>query len=56
MIMDDAIKSLILKTSDANLIKREAVKQGMVTVRDSGAQKVLDGITTIEEVFRLTQQ
>ncbi len=56
MIVDDAIKTLILKTSDANLIKREAVKQGMVTVRDNGAQKVLDGITTIEEVFRLTQQ
>jgi general secretion pathway protein E len=56
MIMDDAVKSLILKTSDANAIKREAVKQGMITVRENGAQKVLDGITTIEEVFRLTQQ
>ncbi|MDY6954005.1 MAG: type II secretion system ATPase GspE, partial [Thermodesulfobacteriota bacterium] len=56
MIMDDAVKSLILKTSDANALKREAVERGMLTLRQDGAQKVLDGITTIEEVFRVTQQ
>ena len=56
MIMDDSIKNLILRTSDSNAIKRAAVEQGMATVRQDGAQKVLDGITTIEEVFRLTQQ
>jgi len=56
MIMDDAIKSLILKTSDANAVKREAINKGMTTIRQDGAQKVLDGITTIEEVFRVTQQ
>jgi general secretion pathway protein E len=56
MILDDAIKNVILKTSDANAIKRTAVKQGMTTIRQDGAQKVLDGITTIEEVFRVTQQ
>jgi len=56
MILDDTIKNLILKTSDANAIKRRAVKQGMVTLRQDGAQKVFDGISTIEEVFRVTQQ
>jgi len=56
MIMDDAVKSLILKTSDSNAIKREAVESGMLTIRQDGAQKVLNGITTIEEVFRVTQQ
>jgi general secretion pathway protein E len=56
MILDDAIKNVILKTSDANAIKRTAVEQGMTTIRQDGAQKVLDGITTIEEVFRVTQQ
>jgi general secretion pathway protein E len=56
MIMDDAIKSLILKTPDANAMNREAVKRGMITLRQDGAQKVLEGITTIEEVFRVTQQ
>jgi general secretion pathway protein E len=56
MILDDAIKNVILRTSDANAIKRTAVEQGMTTIRQDGAQKVLDGITTIEEIFRVTQQ
>jgi general secretion pathway protein E len=56
MLLDDTLQSLILKTSDANAIKRKAVEQGMITLRQDGAQKVLDGITTVEEVFRVTQQ
>jgi general secretion pathway protein E len=56
MLLDDSMKSLILQTSDANAIKRKAMEQGMVSLRQDGAKKVLEGITTIEEVFRVTQQ
>ena len=56
MILDDTIKNLMLKTPDANAIKHKAIGQGMITLRQDGAQKVLDGATTIEEVFRVTQQ
>ncbi|MCP4681959.1 MAG: type II secretion system ATPase GspE [Desulfobacterales bacterium] len=56
MILDDISRNLILKTSDSNAIKREAIKQGMVTLARDGALKVLDGITTIEEVFRITYE
>jgi len=56
MMLNDTVKNLILKTSDANAVKRTAVEQGMVTLRQDGAAKVLAGITTIEEVFRVTQQ
>jgi general secretion pathway protein E len=56
MLIDDEIQSLILKTSDANAIKNLAVEQGMLTLRKDGARKVLEGITTIEEVFRVTEQ
>jgi len=56
MILDDTIKNLILKTSDSNTIRREAVEQGMITLREDGALKVLNGITTVEEVLRLTQK
>jgi general secretion pathway protein E len=56
MILDEPVRNLILKTSDANAIKQKAVDQGMLTLRQDGAQKVLDGITTIEEVFRVTYQ
>jgi general secretion pathway protein E len=56
MILDDAIKSLILKTSDSNAIKKKAVNRGMVTLRQDGALKVLSGITTVEEILRITQK
>jgi len=56
MMLTDTVKNLILRTSDANAIKRSAVEQGMVTLRQDGAAKVLAGVTTIEEVFRVTQQ
>jgi general secretion pathway protein E len=56
MVLDDTVKSTILKTSDANAIGHAAVDRGMITLRQDGAKKVLDGITTIEEVFRITQQ
>jgi len=56
MVFDDPVKSVILKTADANAIKSRAIRQGMVTLRQDGAQKVLEGHTTIEEVFRVTQQ
>lgn len=56
MLVNDTIQNLILKTSDSNAIKQKAVEQGMITLRQNGAQKVLEGITTIEEVFRITLQ
>jgi len=56
MLLDDALKNMILKTYDSDRIKKEALKQGMVTLRQDGIQKILDGVTTIEEVLRVTQR
>jgi len=56
MLLNEPLQNLILKTSDANAIKQKAIDQGMITLRTNGAQKVLEGITTIEEVFRVTHQ
>ena len=55
LVLDDPIKRLILKTSDSNQINDEAMKRGMTNLLQDGVQKVLDGITTIEEVFRVTR-
>jgi general secretion pathway protein E len=54
MILDSSLKSLILKTFDSNRIKDEALKMNMVTLRMDGIDKVLTGISTIEEVIRVT--
>ncbi len=56
MILNDSIKNLILKTSDSSSIKHKAVEHEMTTLRQDGALKVLNGITTIEEVLRITQK
>lgn len=50
----DAIKQLILQGADAPKIKREAVNQGMRTLRQSALRKLAEGATTYEEVIRVT--
>jgi general secretion pathway protein E len=54
MVLNEPLKKLILKTSDSNTIKENAVKYGMMTLMQAGARKVLEGITSIEEVYRVT--
>ncbi|MGH7771297.1 MAG: type IV-A pilus assembly ATPase PilB [Candidatus Binatia bacterium] len=54
MVMHDALKELILKAVSAGDLKREAVKLGMSTLRMSAIQKLREGLTTIEEIVRVT--
>jgi general secretion pathway protein E len=56
MPLSDEIRALVLKDTDSNTIKRAAVAQGMRTLRMDGARKILSGLTTIEEVMRVTQE
>jgi len=56
LIIDDAVGPLILKSADAQTLKRVAINQGMDTLRDDGARKVLQGMTTVEEVLAATQE
>jgi general secretion pathway protein E len=55
LVMEENIKKLILRTTDANQINEEAAKRGMETLIEDGARKVLQGITTIEAVLRVTR-
>ena len=55
LIVDDDIKRLVLKISDANQLNELALKQGMITLQKDGIYKVMKGITTIEEVLRVTR-
>jgi general secretion pathway protein E len=51
----DDIRSLIMQRKDGSTVKKQAVANGMKTFRDHGIQKVLAGITTIEELISNTQ-
>ena len=55
LMMDDMIGPLVLKGADAQTIKRMAMEQGMDSLRDDGARKVLAGMTSVEEVLLATQ-
>jgi general secretion pathway protein E len=55
MLLEDEIKRLILKTSDSNQINDLAIQKGMTNLLYDGAQRVLAGVTTIEEVLRVTR-
>jgi type IV pilus assembly protein PilB len=52
--MSDGIRELVVTNAPANELKRQAQKEGMVTLRQSGLEKVHEGMTTIEEVVRET--
>ena len=53
--LSEAIKGLVLKTSDANQINKVARAEGMASLREDGINKVMEGRTTISEVLRVTQ-
>ena len=56
MTLGYKLKNLILKTYDSYRIKEEALRFNLVTLRQDGIQKVLNGITTIEEVLRVAEK
>ena len=48
------IQKLILQKATSDQIKQQAISNGMKTLRMSGLEKVLEGITTVEEIMRVT--
>jgi general secretion pathway protein E len=56
LVITEDVRRLAIQNADASQIKAKAVEQGMRTLRDDGALKVLQGVTTIEEVMRVTAE
>lgn len=56
MVLDDDIRRLIGGKADSTAIKQTAIAKGMVTLKQEGAERVIQGQTTLEEVMRITQQ
>jgi len=54
LTIKEEIKELVLRGGSALDIKREAVRLGMKTLRQSGLSKLEEGVTTLEEVLRVT--
>jgi general secretion pathway protein E len=56
LVMDDAVQRLILEKADANVLRAEAMRRGMTTLWQDGCEKVAAGITTYEEIVRVTRE
>jgi type IV pilus assembly protein PilB len=56
MSMKEEIKELILSRASTSEIKKEAIRLGMKTLRQSGIHKIRAGATTIDEVLRATME
>ncbi|OGE36689.1 hypothetical protein A3D79_02100, partial [Candidatus Daviesbacteria bacterium RIFCSPHIGHO2_02_FULL_39_8] len=55
MEITERVRRLIIEKKDSDIIKKETISEGMTTMLDDGLQKVVSGITTIEEVLRVTK-
>ena len=56
LLIDEEIKGMITKRASSDDIKRYAVKNGMKTLRDNAFTKCASGLTTVEEVLRITTE
>ena len=52
--ISEALQTLILQVPSADVLKRQALAEGMVSLRQSGLQKVKAGLTTLDEVVGVT--
>lgn len=55
LTVSDDVRKLVMDRRDAGTIKRAALKDGMRTLRVDGGDKILQGVTSVEEVLRVTQ-
>jgi general secretion pathway protein E len=56
LLIDDEIRQLIMKNTDSATLKTAAMHKGMRTLRQDGADNILRGITSVDEVVRVTQK
>jgi type IV pilus assembly protein PilB len=54
MVMDDAMRDIVTRNPDVNQLRKLARERGLVTLRQDGFDKVLKGMTTVDEILRVT--
>ncbi len=54
LVLDDELRSLVVKNVDAGTLKRKAIEKGMLTLREDAIQRVMQGVITIDELARAT--
>jgi len=55
LVADDALRDLVTANPDVNNLRKLCRERGLVTLRDDGFQKVMKGLTTVDEILRVTE-
>jgi len=56
LVMSEGVKNTILESSDSDTIKKQGLKEKMITLRRDGVNKILHGLTTAEEILTITSE
>ena len=56
LAVSETVRRLIIKRASATVIKNQAISEGMKTLRMAGIDKAIEGITTLEEIWRVTAE
>ncbi|MBT5833632.1 MAG: Flp pilus assembly complex ATPase component TadA [Deltaproteobacteria bacterium] len=56
LVMSEGVKNTILESSDSDTIKKQGLKEKMITLRRDGVNKILYGLTTAEEILSITSE
>ena len=56
LAVSEEIESMVISRSSSNEIKQQSINEGMLTLRDDGWDKVVNKVTTIEEILRVTEE
>ena len=56
LVMSEGVKNTILESSDSDAIKKQGLKEKMITLRRDGVNKILHGLTTAEEILSITSE
>lgn len=55
LVMDDSLRDLVTANPDVNQLRKLCRERGLVTLREDGFQKVMKGLTTADEILRVTE-
>ncbi len=55
MVMDDAMRDIVTRNPDVNQLRKLCRERGLVTLREDGFNKAMNGLTTVDEVIRVTE-
>ena len=55
LLLDDFLRDAVARNPNVTEFRRTCTERGMVTLREDGFKKIADGVTTVEEVLRVTE-